>query len=117
MHNDTSTDMLPLNVQSLNYSVSDKALLQDITLKITTSGITALLGHNGAGKSLLLRVLHGLLPPTTGTVRWHSRSVTELDVRKKQAMVFQKPVVLRRSVAANIDYVLSRNCPVCDLSR
>jgi len=102
-----SNALLPLRVNDLGYSIKDKALLQGVNLKLTNSGITAILGHNGAGKSLLLRVLHGLIPPTTGTVHWHDRAVTELSVRKQQAMVFQKPVVLRRSVASNIDYVLA----------
>jgi tungstate transport system ATP-binding protein len=60
---------------------------------------TVVLGPNGAGKSVLLRTLHGLIAPTAGTVTWQG------PVR--QAMVFQRPVMLRRSALANIRYALA----------
>lgn len=100
-------EALPLEVRALHYSVADEILLRDIELLVESPQITMVLGHNGAGKSLLLRVLHGLLPPGQGTVKWNGIDVARLMVRKNQAMVFQKPVVLRRSVAANIDYILA----------
>ena len=62
-----------------------------------------ILGPNGAGKSTLLRILHGLIIPTQGTVTWN-------DVRTRpaeQAMVFQRPVLLRRSAEANLRYALA----------
>lgn len=62
---------------------------------------TMVLGPNGAGKSVLLRTLHGLIAPTAGTVSW-SRPV-------RQAMVFQRPVMLRRSALANLRYALAVN--------
>jgi tungstate transport system ATP-binding protein len=62
---------------------------------------TVVLGPNGAGKSVLLRTLHGLIAPTSGSVSWR-RPV-------RQAMVFQRPVMLRRSAMANITYALSVN--------
>jgi tungstate transport system ATP-binding protein len=63
------------------------------------------MGPNGAGKSLLLRLLHGLLRPSAGQVRWNGRP-PDRAVRRRQAMVFQKPVLLRRSAAANVAYAL-----------
>lgn len=60
-----------------------------------SAGITVLIGPNGAGKSLLLRVLHGLIVPDAGTFG---------DVPERQAMVFQKPVMLRRSVLRNVEF-------------
>jgi tungstate transport system ATP-binding protein len=59
------------------------------------AGITVLIGPNGAGKSLLLRVLHGLIAPDSGTLE---------NVPNRQAMVFQKPVMLRRSVLRNVEF-------------
>ena len=63
------------------------------------------MGPNGAGKSLLLRLMHGMLTPTAGQVSWGGMPLTDA-VRKRQAMVFQSPVLLRRSVAANIRFAL-----------
>jgi tungstate transport system ATP-binding protein len=63
-----------------------------------------IIGPNGAGKSLLLKLLHGLTAPTAGTIDW--AGTTAAEARTRQALVFQKPVLLRRSVAANIDFVL-----------
>jgi tungstate transport system ATP-binding protein len=98
--------LLPLTVSNVSFSASSRKLLDQVTLHLSGNGITALLGHNGAGKSLLLRVLHGLVQPDNGSIEWNEHLV-DAQLRQRQAMVFQKPVVLRRSVAANIDYVLS----------
>jgi tungstate transport system ATP-binding protein len=67
--------------------------------------LTVVMGPNGAGKSLLLRLLHGLLMPKSGAVWWGGRPLDD-ELRRRQAMVFQRPVLLRRSVAANVDFVL-----------
>ena len=67
---------------------------------------TAIMGANGAGKSLLLRLMHGLLAPTAGQVLWHGRPLGRRG-RRAQAMVFQRPVLLRRSVLANLRFALS----------
>jgi tungstate transport system ATP-binding protein len=62
-----------------------------------------ILGPNGAGKSLLLRLCHGLLAPSEGRVAW---TLPELAGRR-QAMLFQRPVLLRRSVRGNIAEALA----------
>ena len=68
------------------------------------------IGPNGAGKSLLLRLLHGLIEPLRARSSGAAGRPTA-PIRLRQAMVFQKPVLLRRSVAANIDYALrARGC-------
>ncbi|OED38878.1 hypothetical protein AB833_17720 [Chromatiales bacterium (ex Bugula neritina AB1)] len=99
--------LLPLEATEISFRVKGKQLLSPSNLCISDNGITVILGHNGAGKSLLLRLLHGLLEPDTGTIHWNRKNSSELSVRLKQSMVFQKPVLLRRCVAANIDYVLN----------
>ena len=81
-----------------------------MTLELAAGPRTVLLGPNGAGKSLLLRLCHGLLAPTSGRVAWLGPGAGGLSpaaLRRRQAMVFQRPVLLRRSVAANVDYALS----------
>lgn len=80
-------------------------MLDDLTLCSDATTRTIILGPNGSGKSLLLRLCHGLLRPTSGRLAWGE--VDSDTARWHQAMVFQRPVLLRRSVAANIHYVLS----------
>jgi tungstate transport system ATP-binding protein len=91
--------------RGLRYQVRDRVLVNGIDLQIPQHSRTVLMGPNGAGKSLLLRLLHGLIEPTAGEVRWDGRPLDD-DTRREQAMVFQRPVLLRRSVAANIRFVL-----------
>ena len=66
--------------------------------------LTLLMGPNGAGKSLLLRAMHGLIAPDGGTVAWGGRGAAE--TRRERALVLQRPVLLRRSAAANVDFAL-----------
>ena len=89
----------------LVYRSADRTLIDGIDLRIPSASRTVVMGANGAGKSLLLRLLHGLLTPTAGQVSWGGR-VLDDALRRQQAMVFQRPVLLRRSVAANIRFVL-----------
>ena len=100
--------LLPLKVSGLSYSIKRKPLLSNLDLVIDSPGISVVLGPNGAGKSLLVRLLHGLLKPDYGQIIWNGRML-DLSIRKQQAMVFQKPVLLRRSVEANIKFVLKNH--------
>lgn len=103
---DGGSQLLPLHTRELSYAGRDgQLLIKSIDLTLDAGGLTVVMGPNGAGKSLLLRLLHGLVEPSAGTI---SYAGTELnaDIRKRQALVFQRPVLLRRSVAANIDFVL-----------
>ncbi len=100
--------LLPLKVSGLSYSIQRKLLLSKLDLLIDSPDISVVLGPNGAGKSLLVRLLHGLLKPDYGQIIWNGRML-DLSIRKQQAMVFQKPVLLRRSVEANINFVLKNH--------
>ena len=86
--------MLPLRLQDVSYL----RILQPLSLDIEAGPSTVILGANGAGKSVLMRVMHGLLRPSSGSVSWRSAG--------RQAMVFQRPVMLRRSALANVAYAL-----------
>jgi tungstate transport system ATP-binding protein len=96
--------ILPLVVRSLHFAAGGKTLLRDVGFTLPTGGVTVLLGPNGAGKSLLLRLCHGLLPPSAGEVVWQGAEA-HAKVRR-HAMVFQRPVMLRRSVVANVMHAL-----------
>ena len=99
--------LLPLTVTGLIRRAGAKPLLDGVDLTLDGGGITAIMGPNGAGKSLLLRMLNGLETPDAGQVTWAGRA-PDTEVRRQQALLFQKPVLLRRSVAANVDFVLPR---------
>ncbi len=96
--------ILPLRLAGVSYAANGRTLLQGISLRIEAGSRTIILGPNGAGKTLLLRACHGLLTPGSGTVRWLGPAAAA--PRRHQAMVFQKPVLLRRSAAANVAYSL-----------
>ena len=96
--------ILPLVLEDVSYWVGDKALLSDVDLKIEQNTPTLILGPNGAGKTLLLRICHGLLKPTTGSVKWCNPDIAR--TASAQTMVFQRPIMLRRSVRKNIEYAM-----------
>jgi tungstate transport system ATP-binding protein len=86
-----------LELQGLGLTEGDVRIVEDVSLKVSRGG-TAILGPNGAGKSTLLRLMHGLLRPSAGSVVW-PQPLT-------QAMVFQRPIMLRATALANIEYGL-----------
>jgi len=94
--------LLPLRLHGVSFTAGGRAIIDGITLEIEAGRSTVILGANGAGKSVLMRLMHGLLSPTSGRVEW---SAPEGRPRK-QAMVFQRPVMLRRSARANVAYAL-----------
>ena len=94
---------LPIVARGAGYVHGVTPILADIDLTISRGGRTFILGPNGAGKSTLLRILHGLIVPTQGTVTWNGAQTRPAE----QAMVFQRPVLLRRSAEANLRYALA----------
>ena len=93
---------LPIIAIGIDVMRGDTRILQDVDATIRPSRRTFLLGPNGSGKSTLLRVLHGLLTPARGRVTWGGCFMPPPG----QAMVFQRPVLLRRSAAGNIRHAL-----------
>jgi len=79
-------------------------LLDSVTLTINAGPPTVLIGPNGSGKTTLLRAAMGLLAPTSGRISWGG---SEQTPPTKRAIVFQRPVMLRRSVAGNVLYALA----------
>ena len=100
----------PITLERVCFAAPEKEVIKSISLSFADVPCTAVIGHNGAGKSVLLRLMHGLLKPTSGIIRWgsHARDEETLGTAGKQAMVFQKPLLLNRSVAANLSFVLKR---------
>jgi tungstate transport system ATP-binding protein len=96
--------ILPLAVKELGFQLRGKRLLDGISFVLQPGPCSVVLGPNGAGKSLILRLCHGLLRPSSGSIEWCGPGAA--DAGRQLAMVFQRPVLLRRSVAANIDHAL-----------
>lgn len=96
-----SEPILSLEFDEVGYKVGGQALVEGVCFRLEAGSRTVILGPNGSGKSLTLRLAHGLLQPTSGRVRWGAGR------RFEQAMVFEQPVLLRRSVCANVEYALA----------
>lgn len=79
------------------------SILGPINLTLIEQGFTIVLGPNGSGKTTLLKVLHGVERLSSGTVTW---SVPQSQAQQEQAYVFQRPIMLRRSVRQNLAYPL-----------
>ena len=94
---------LPISFQDVAYVAGTTPILRDVTLSITSGPPTVLLGPNGSGKTTFLKLAMGLLTPVAGSILYSEhRNV----VRRRQAIVFQKPVMLRRTAARNVAFAL-----------
>lgn len=94
--------IFPLVLENITFVPNGTPVLGDISLTVERGGRTLILGANGAGKSVLMRLMHGLLRPTAGRIAWAGGQPSSQD----QALVFQRPVMLRRSTLANVAYGL-----------
>jgi tungstate transport system ATP-binding protein len=95
------TSILPLELREVSFAAGGRTIIDRVSFELTAGPRTVVLGANGAGKSVLMRLMHGLLAPTSGTISWQGE-----NPGRRQAMVFQRPVMLRRSALANVVYAL-----------
>ena len=110
MPRQTTESIFPIVMEDVSFQAGGVDILRRINLHLNRGGCTAIMGFNGAGKSVLLRLLHGLLEPSDGRIsRGTFGSLNDAKVKAHQGMVFQQPVLLRRSVKENIDFVLRRH--------
>ena len=98
------TSDLPIMFTEVGILAGGVMILDRISITISPGAPTVLIGPNGSGKTTLLRAAMGLIPPSRGRITWDGR---ELLPPTRRAIVFQRPVMLRRSVAGNIGYALS----------
>lgn len=92
-----------LALEGLSFRANGRPIIDDVSIELGLRTRTVVLGPNGAGKSVLLRLCHGLLTPSGGRIRWFGTSGRSV----RQAMVFQRPVLLRRSALANVVHALA----------
>jgi tungstate transport system ATP-binding protein len=97
--------ILPLEFDAVCYAVGEQQLLRGISMRLEAGPRSVILGPNGAGKSLTLRIAHGLIRPTAGRV--HCGAPANRAGETRGAMVFERPVLLRRSAVANVEYALA----------
>lgn len=95
---------LPLVLERVSLRARGAPLLDDVSLRISPGAPTLIVGPNGSGKTSLLRLCMGLVRPSQGQLSWGGR---EASAPERRAFVFQRPVMLRRTAAANVDYALS----------
>lgn len=95
---------LPIVLDNVQYRVRGLTVLDRISLRIGPGMPTVLIGPNGSGKTTLIRLVMGLIEPTSGRLTWGGRAQVS---PQRRAIVFQRPAMLRRSAAANIEYALA----------
>lgn len=104
-------ETIQFKIDQLTKTYQERQVLEVGHLDIHKGEILALVGPSGAGKSTLLRMLNFLEKPTTGKITFHDREFTNqsempLELRRKVTMVFQQPMLLNRSVQANVKFGL-----------
>ena len=92
-------------LRDVGCAIKGQRLLEGVNVHLREGRRSLIVGPNGAGKSLLLRLIHGMLRPSEGEVLWRGNPLNR-KTRAEQAMVFQRPVMLRRSVLANLRFAL-----------
>jgi tungstate transport system ATP-binding protein len=98
------TGELPIRLENVSVARGAVTMLDRVSLTLSAGDPTVLIGPNGSGKTTLLRVASGLLAPTSGRVTWDG---LERVPAHRNAILFQRPAMLRRSAAANIAYALA----------
>jgi tungstate transport system ATP-binding protein len=95
---------LPIVFENVSFLGREVTILQAISLNVGAGDPTVLIGPNGAGKTTLLRLAMGLIAPASGRITWGGRADAG---SARRAIMFQRPVMLRRSAAGNLRYALA----------
>ena len=98
MRDDLDVQPTMLRIQSVVVRAGGATMLDDVSLSLMAGAPTALIGPNGSGKTTLLRAAMGLIEPASGRID---------AACGPRAIVFQKPVMLRRTTAENVAFALA----------
>ena len=74
--------MLSVHNLSFRYDAYSKYILEDISFEVKKGEYVSIVGENGSGKSTLVRLLLGLLKPTTGEVQQKAGSIGYVPQKK-----------------------------------
>jgi tungstate transport system ATP-binding protein len=95
---------LPIVFSEVSVLLGEVTILDRLALTFASSTPTVLIGPNGSGKTTVLRAAMGLIPVTRGRISWGGRDASPPD---RRAILFQRPVMLRRSTGDNVRYALA----------
>jgi phospholipid/cholesterol/gamma-HCH transport system ATP-binding protein len=109
-----STQLAPaVELKNVSLAFDDHVVLRDLSFAIPTGAMRILLGGSGAGKSVILKVILGLIRPDSGTVYINGRRVDDMSerdllrVRADIGMLFQENALFDSlTVAENVGYRL-----------
>ena len=90
-----------ITLKNINYSVNNKSFFKNLSTDISTNGITVILGPNGSGKTLLTKIIKGLIKPESGEL-----SIKLNGTTPKTGYLSQNIIFLRRNVFNNLAYPL-----------
>lgn len=96
---------LKLEHVTFKYSESGRKVLDDISLSVKPGEHIAIVGYNGAGKTTLIKLFMRLYDPTSGSISYHGRNITELcpnDYHKRIGVVFQDYQMFGANLAENV---------------
>lgn len=98
------TQFMPVRFENVHLAFAKRSIYKNLNFEISSQGITAIMGPNGAGKSLILRMLAGLIEPDQGLIKYGGSLLLPAG---QIGFVFQRPVLLRRSVLGNLMHALA----------
>ncbi|MEM7241758.1 MAG: ATP-binding cassette domain-containing protein [Pseudomonadota bacterium] len=96
--------MSGLSLDAVSFQASGKTLLGPVSMSLDPNASLAIMGPNGAGKSLLLELMHGLIAPSSGSLSWSGK--TPSHSKHSRAYIFQRRILMRRSVRDNVAFAL-----------
>src|SRR5580693_8057100 len=117
-------NQMTVEVRDLRKSFGEQNVLNGISLRVPHGETVAVLGRSGTGKSVLLKLLVGLQPPDSGSVRIAGQEITGLDpaplneIRKRMGFLFQQAALYDSlTVGQNVDFPLSRHATLSEPER
>lgn len=121
---EANNSQVPIEVRDLRKSFGGQRVLNGISLSVPQGQTVAVLGRSGTGKSVLLKLLVGLQPPNSGTIRIAGREIAGLEpgplneVRKRMGYLFQQGALYDSlTVEENVDFPLSRHARMSQSER
>ena len=110
-----------VDVRGVSFSRSNRLIFDDISLTVPRGKITAIMGPSGIGKTTLLRLIGGQIPPDSGEILFDGENIPEMSrsrlytVRKRMSMLFQSGALFTdMNVFDNVAYPLRRSAGGCE---